>query len=103
MDWSTCVDSATGVATIRCVPVVLKLVINAALGFAGLVTLFLIIWAGVLYIRSQGDLKQAEAARKTISYAIMGLAFILFSFFIVNFIGYVTGVPCINPGSTTPC
>lgn len=94
MDWGTCVKD--GVATLECIPKVFQNVINAALLFSGVVALFFIIYAGIKLTLSQGDPKQVEGARHTLTYAILGLILILLSFTIINLISYVTQVPCIK-------
>lgn len=94
MDWNSCVDSATGVATLQCIPVVFKTLINAAIVFSGVVALFLLILGGIQFITSRGDPKAAESARSRITWAIIGLVIVLAAFLIVNFIGIITGATC---------
>lgn len=93
MDWGDCVKR--GVATLECIPKVFQNVINGALLFSGVVALFFIIFSGIKLMLSQGDPKQVEGARHTLTYAILGLLLILLSFLILNLISYVTKVPCI--------
>jgi hypothetical protein len=62
----------------------------------GVVSLFLIIWAGIRYIRSGGDQEKVKGARETLTYAIIGFIIILLSFAIINLIGFVTGATCIG-------
>lgn len=84
-------------ATLECLSkTIFPSVINAALTFAGVATVILIIVAGIKYITAGGDNKQVEGAQKTLTYAIIGLAVVLFSFLIINVISYVTGVSCIT-------
>lgn len=99
MTWEDCIQGTnTGdkVATLGCIPVLFQNIVNGALLFVGLVTIVLIVFSGYKFITSQGDAKQIEGARNTLTYAIIGLVIILFSFFIINVIGYVTGVTCIS-------
>jgi len=103
MNWADCLaKDASGnpilgdVATFDCIWVVLQNVINAAFLFAGIVAVILIIYSGIKFIFSGGDAKQAEAARKTLTYAIIGFVVVLFSFFILNLISTITGVECIK-------
>ena len=84
-----------GVATIGCIiPLVIRL-IGAAIGFAGTVSLLLIIAAGIKYITSGGG-KAVDEAKNMLTYAIIGLVVVLLSVFIVNIISYITGVPCLR-------
>lgn len=96
VNWSDCAIGEDKVATLSCLPEVLKVVIFWALVFAGTVALFLMIFAGIRYINSGGDPKAADTARKTFTYAILGLLVILLSFFILNLIAKITGVNSIT-------
>lgn len=92
--WGECfVD---GVASLSCVPYLIQNIISAALAFGGVVAIFLIIWGGYKYIRSAGDPKQAEGAKQTITYAIIGLLIVFLSYFIISVIAQLTGVGCIK-------
>ena len=95
-DWGSCVQSvdgsATGVASLSCIWIVLQNVINASLVVAGVVAVFLIVYAGFQYVTSSGDKEKVDNARKRLTYAIIGLVFIFLSFMIINFIAQVTGV-----------
>lgn len=103
MDWGDCVKEVKDpsgniigkAASLECIPVVFKNVVFAALLFAGVVAVFLIIYSGIKFITSGGDPKQVEGARHTMTYAIIGLVVILLSFFIINLIANITGATCI--------
>jgi hypothetical protein len=95
-DWGGCVDPDTKVATLKCIPVVFGNLISAALEFVGTVAVFLIVYAGITFVRSGGDPKQVAAAQKIVTYAIIGLVVVLSSFAIIYFISYTTGVKCIT-------
>ena len=94
-DWNTCVDKS-GVATLNCVPVLFQNIVTAFIFFAGTVALFLIIFNGIKFIASRGDVKQIEEARNSLFYVILGLLLVLLSFFIINIISYLTQVDCIR-------
>lgn len=87
--WDKCLD-ASGVATLRCIPIVFKNVIAAALMFVGIVALFFIMYAGLSMVTSGGDAKKVEGARKIMTFAVLGLVIVLLSFAILYFIGYIT-------------
>lgn len=93
-EWDDCV--VDGVAKLTCLPIVLSNVVNFALIASGVVALFFIIWSGARYITSGGDQKRVEGARKTLTWAIIGLILILISFLIVNIVSALTGVTCIQ-------
>ncbi|PIY94312.1 MAG: hypothetical protein CO135_00315 [Candidatus Levybacteria bacterium CG_4_9_14_3_um_filter_35_16] len=96
MGWDKCLAEGTDVATLQCIPIVLKNVVNAALIFSGSIALILVILSGIKFITSKGDQKQVDTAKRTLTYAILGLIIILLSFFIIQFVSFVTGVQCIN-------
>jgi uncharacterized membrane protein len=100
--WDNCVNEA-GVATLRCIPIVFQNIVTAALLFSGVVALIFIIISGYKFMTSGGDPKAVESARKTATYAIIGLVLILLSFAIVQFISISTGVKCINAFSFENC
>lgn len=103
MNWDSCVDPTTGVATLKCIPVIFNNIIYAALLFAGVVALFFILYSGFKFVTSGGDPKQVDGAKKTATFAIIGLVVILLSFFIINFIGYVTKTDCISKFGFDSC
>jgi heme/copper-type cytochrome/quinol oxidase subunit 2 len=90
MPWSSCVEG--DVATLKCIPIVISNIVNATLVFAGVVALVLIIYSGIRYITSRGDQTALDSAKKTLTWAIVGLIIIFLSFFIVNLISSLTGV-----------
>lgn len=102
--WESCVhritDSVTGnvteVATLDCIPVVFQQIVTYALIFAGIVAVFMIVYAGIRFITSRGDPKAVEGARNTLTWAVIGLIVIFLSFLIIGFIAFFTGTSCIN-------
>jgi len=97
IDWGTsgCL-SPDGVATLQCIPVVLKNVVSGFLVFAGIVAVIIVIISGYKFITSRGDQKKVQGAKTSLTYAILGLIVIILSFFIINIIAYVTGAHCIT-------
>lgn len=101
--WGECFSPEhPGVATLDCITVVFQNVVMAALLFAGIVALFMIILGGIKFLTSGGDPKQVEGARNTLTWAIVGLILILLSFFILNLIGFITGVDLSKFGFPPP-
>src|SRR3989344_7293482 len=95
--WEGCL-SKEGVATLGCIWVVLQNIINVAFILSGVVALFYIITAGIKFITSRGDTEAIDSARKTLTFAIIGLIFILLSYFLLNFILDSVGVKITKPG-----
>ncbi len=94
MSWDQC--TVDGVATLQCLPVVFKLVLNWLLILSGAVALVFVILSGISYITSGGDQKKLDNAKHTLTYAILGLFIIFVSIFIIRIISYVTNVGCIT-------
>lgn len=90
MDWGSCLTGNPGgpqdVATIGCVSVIIQNIINAALVLAGVVALIFIVWSGIQLIMSRGDQERIASAKKTLTFAIIGLVFLLLSFALFNFV-----------------
>lgn len=97
-DWDVIVKGCVqeGVATLSCAPAIFLNLVNALLAFVGIFALFLFILAGFRYTHSGGDPKKLESARNNLIYGIIGLLVVLFSFFIVGLIAYITQTPCIT-------
>ena len=76
--------------------------IRSVLGFLGILFLVLILWGGFAWMVSGGNDESRTAAKKTIWNAILGLAIILSSYSIANFIinaltSATTGAPPTGP------
>lgn len=87
---------ANGVATIDCVFPLMANLIYWLLVFSGTVSLIIIIISGLRFIVSGGESKSVETAKKTMTFAVLGLLLIFLSFFILNIIAYVTNVACLK-------
>jgi hypothetical protein len=59
--------------------------------FCVLVSFGFVIYGGLNYIMSEGDKTKVQSARRTITFAIIGLIVALLSFFFLNFIGKALG------------
>lgn len=90
--WDSCIEN--GIATLRCVPIAISAVISAAMVFSGVVAVFFIVFAGIKFMTSGGDPIKVTGARKTMTFAILGLILILLSFFALKIISTLTGVEC---------
>jgi len=67
-------------------------IITSLLGFAGIALFIMLIVGGFLYITAGSDPKRAEGAKKTLTYAIMGIVFIALAFLFLQIISWFTGV-----------
>ena len=68
-------------------------IINAVIGFIGIVAVVVIIIGGVNYTTSQGDPAKTKKAKDTILYGVIGLVVSLLAFAIVNFVLVSMGAP----------
>lgn len=66
--------------------------IQLAIEIAGLVSLVFVIFGGYKFITSQGDAQKAAGARSTITYALIGLVIVLFSWLLVNIFTGLFGI-----------
>ncbi len=72
------------------------------LSIAGIVALFIIITTGYRLMTSQGDPEKIKGARESITAAIVGLVFIIFSLAVLSFIGVdVLHIPGFTNGSSS--
>lgn len=83
-----------GIATLRCIPQFLGNTLYAAVYLAASAAVIFLIIGGIRYITSGGDQLKAGQAKRTITFAIIGLAIIIFSFFIIKVVTTLTGVDC---------
>jgi hypothetical protein len=67
-------------------------VIQFAIGFAGIVLFIMLLIGGFNYLTSGGEAPKVEGAKKTITYALLGIVFIAVSYLILVFISSFTGV-----------
>lgn len=113
MPWDSCLSNVKTIidtkevvyqaVTLKCIIPLFMNVINALLAFSGTVAVFFIIFSGIKFITSGGDAKQVEGARKTLTFAVIGLLVILLSYLIINLISGVTGASCIKAFGFDTC
>ncbi|MDO8507010.1 MAG: pilin [bacterium] len=67
-----------------CLSDTIKAIGNWLLGIAGLVAVVFLVIGGIRYIVSAGNPTQTEGAKKTIIFALVGLAIIVLSLVLIN-------------------
>ena len=67
-------------------------VVTSVLALAGIVLFIMLVMGGFRYITAGSDPKNAEAAKNTLTYAIIGIVFIALSFLFLQLISWFTGV-----------
>ena len=93
---ASCGSDASDVWTLDCFFPLIGNLIYWLLVFSGTVALVIIIISGIRLILSGGEAKSVETAKKGITWALLGLLLVFFAILILNVIGYVTGVACLN-------
>jgi hypothetical protein len=68
-------------------------VIAVVVTLAGFAAFLMLIAGGFRYLTAQGDPKAAGSARGMLTWAIVGLAFVIFAWLILSFIADFTGLP----------
>lgn len=87
--WAQCGSEP---AQIDCLEDYIRRLINFIYPLAAAVALFFLMWGGIKFIRSGGEPKAAEEAKKTMTYALAGLLVIFLIWFIFGVIEKMTGV-----------
>lgn len=81
-------------ASLKCIPFFFNNIIAFAMALVGSLAVFFIVLSGIKFLTSGGDPSKVEGAKKSLTYAIVGLVIILMSFVVIKVISTVTGVEC---------
>lgn len=88
---------ADDVATIGSLSILFKNIVQAVVAFSGVVLFVMLLVGGFTFLFSGGDQKKLEAAKGTISSAIIGLVVLVSAYIIYTLIKMFTGVDVTNP------
>lgn len=66
--------------------------INVMLGLVGLLAIAALVYGGIFYIISLGNESRVGTAKKTITWAIIGLIVVILSVLLVQFVGRTLGI-----------
>lgn len=91
------------VVTMSCVAPLFANVIYWLIILSGTIAVFFIIFGGIKFLTSGGAQDNVQSAKKTITFAVIGLIVVLFSFMIVNIVADLTGVNCITKFGFSAC
>lgn len=96
---TSCAGTWTAIGCITTDPNnLLGTILRLALGLAGGIAFLLILFGGLQIMTSAGNPEQLNAGRELVTSAIIGLILILFSIFLLQFIGYnIIGIPGFTP------
>ena len=70
----------------RPIPILIGGIINYILGVVGVLALVMFIYGGITWMTSGGSADKIKKGKDTIIWAVLGLAFIFFSYAILDFI-----------------
>ncbi len=93
--WTECFSDlaeAQDVAQISCLEPLFKNLVQTVVALAGVALFVMLLFGGFTFLFSGGDQKKLEAARGTITNAIIGIVVIVSAFLILNTISVFTGV-----------
>ncbi len=97
LTWDTCSRDAAGggkIPTLKCLPIVFQNLISILIVFGGVVAVIMVTYGGIKFLLSGGEQEKVAGARRTITFALIGLAIIILSFVAIKVISTVTGVQC---------
>ena len=96
---AVCAGTWTAIGCIKTDPNdLLGTILRIGLGLAGGIAFLLILFGGLQIMTSAGNPERLNAGRELISSAIVGLILILFSVFLLQFIGFtIIGIPGFTP------
>jgi len=80
-------------ATFRDLNFLFRNILQSVIVIGGFAAFVMLLFGGFRYLTAQGDPKSISAARGMITWAIVGLAFIILSWLIIRFIADFTGLP----------
>lgn len=78
--------------SLACLPVFLGNISSSALILAGVAAVFFITFSGIQFLTSGGEAQKVESAKKTFTFAVIGLLIILFSYTIIKVVSRTTNV-----------
>jgi hypothetical protein len=87
--------SENSVATIQGIGCLLANVLSVALTLIGLASFIMIIVGGFKYLAMGSNQQHAESAKKTITFAIIGIVVALSAFIVLNIVSSFTGLDSI--------
>lgn len=86
------IPGAEQVATIQCLEPMFTNVVQAVMALTGVGLFVMLVVGGYHFLLSGGDPKKLEAARGTLTNAIMGIVVIVCAFLIIKTVSQFTGV-----------
>lgn len=85
-----------GVPSIGCLAQIVVSVINFAFVFLGAAAIIYLLFGAIKFVISRGDQKALQSARNTMTYAVIGVVFILLSYAIIAAISKALGLDLLS-------
>lgn len=82
------------VPTLLMLPCLIQNILDFVIPVSGVATAFFIVLSGIRFITSGGDQERVAGARKSVTFAVIGLSIIILSFVIIKTVSVLTGVEC---------
>lgn len=86
-------DVSKGVASIECLVPLIANIIQAVVSLGAVALFIMLLVGGFNFLFSSGDQKKLEAAKGTVTQAIVGIVIMSVAFLIIKTIEVFTGVP----------
>ena len=67
-------------------------IISVVVGLAFIVSLVMLVWAGIKYLTSGGEPKAIQSAHLTVTWALLGILFMAIAWLILQLIENFTGI-----------
>ena len=87
--------------TTNAVPDIVANILYTIIGLVGIIAVIFVVIGGIKYMTSAGDSEKVKTAKKTISYAVLGIIVTALAFAIVNFTIMIINNNASNNGSDT--
>lgn len=78
---------------LRCLEGITENILTAAISLVTIGMFVMLLIGGLRYITAGGDQKAMDSAKKTLTYAVVGMAFTLAAYFLLNVLGSTLGLP----------
>lgn len=80
------IGTAAGISTASSLPEIIGQLISVFLGILGIIFVVLVVYAGFLYLTSQGEEGNVKKAKKLLSQAVIGLIIVISAYAISGYV-----------------
>lgn len=89
-------DPNDPIVRLACFPTIFGNLLQAVSMFSGIVAVIFILIGGLRFITSGGDQAKVASARKTLTFAVVGLIIVVSAYFMINFLADITKSSCLK-------